>query len=195
MGGDIMKLPTVAILGRPNVGKSTLFNKIVGKKVSIIEDIPGVTRDRIYEKADYNGKKFYLIDTGGIDASKMDFNEEIKMQAELAIEEADVIIFMVDGKEGLTSNDLLVRDMLRKVDKKVVVAINKSDVKASSDNLYDFYELGFEYYIPISSIHNKGFIELMDEVRKRRKRRHKNKNISNRKTKCRKIIISKCPIK
>ena len=161
-----MKLPTVAILGRPNVGKSTLFNKIVGKKISIIEDIPGVTRDRIYEKADYNNKKFYLIDTGGIDASKMDFNEEIKMQAELAIEEADVIIFMVDGKEGLTSNDLLVRDMLRKVDKKVIVAINKSDTKESKNNLYDFYELGFEHYIPISGIHNHGYIELMDEVTK-----------------------------
>ena len=159
-----MNLPTVAILGRPNVGKSTLFNKIIGKRVSIIEDIPGVTRDRIYEKATYNDKSFYLIDTGGIDASKLDFNDEIRMQASLAIEEADVIIFMVDGKEGLTSNDLLVRDLLRKYDKKVVVAINKSDVKASKNNLYDFYELGFNDYIEISSIHNRGFIELMDKV-------------------------------
>lgn len=159
-----MNLPTVAILGRPNVGKSTLFNKIIGKRVSIIEDIPGVTRDRIYEKATYNDKSFYLIDTGGIDASKLDFNDEIRMQASLAIEEADVIIFMVDGKEGLTSNDLLVRDLLRKYDKKVVVAINKSDVKASRNNLYDFYELGFNDYIEISSIHNRGFIELMDKV-------------------------------
>ena len=159
-----MNLPTVAILGRPNVGKSTLFNKIIGKRVSIIEDIPGVTRDRIYEKATYNDKSFYLIDTGGIDASKLDFNDEIRMQASLAIEEADVIIFTVDGKEGLTSNDLLVRDLLRKYDKKVVVAINKSDVKASKNNLYDFYELGFNDYIEISSIHNRGFIELMDKV-------------------------------
>ena len=105
-----------------------------------------------------------MIDTGGIDASKLDFNDEIRMQASLAIEEADVIIFMVDGKEGLTSNDLLVRDLLRKYDKKVVVAINKSDVKASKNNLYDFYELGFNDYIEISSIHNRGFIELMDKV-------------------------------
>ena len=159
-----MNLPTVAILGRPNVGKSTLFNKIVGKKVSIIEDIPGVTRDRIYEKAKYKNKPFYLIDTGGIDAAKLDFNEEIKLQATLAIEEADVIIFLVDGKEGLTSNDLLVRDILRKYEKKVIVAINKVDAKETQNNIYDFYELGFDDYIPISSIHNNGFIELMDKV-------------------------------
>lgn len=161
-----MKIPTVAILGRPNVGKSTLFNKIVGKKVSIIEDVPGVTRDRIYEKATYQDKTFYLIDTGGIDASKLDFNDEIRMQAEIAIEEADVIIFVVDGKEGLTSNDLLVRDLLRKYNKKVVVAINKVDTKVASDNIYDFYELGLDTYIEISSIHNTGYIELMDEVTK-----------------------------
>lgn len=159
-----MKLPTVALVGRPNVGKSTLFNKIVGKQVSIIEDLPGVTRDRIYQEATYNKKKFYLIDTGGIDASKMDFNTEIKMQAEIAINEADVVIFIVDGKEGITTNDLIVRDLLRKTDKKVIVAINKIDVKDAQNNIYDFYELGFDTYIPISSIHNTGFIELMDAV-------------------------------
>ena len=159
-----MNLPTVALVGRPNVGKSTLFNKIVGKQVSIIEDLPGVTRDRIYHEATYNRKRFYLIDTGGIDASKMDFNTEIKMQAEIAINEADVVVFLVDGKEGLTSNDLIVRDILRKTDKKVIVAINKIDVKDAQDNIYDFYELGFDTYIPISSIHNTGFIELMDNI-------------------------------
>ena len=159
-----MKLPTVALVGRPNVGKSTLFNKIVGKQVSIIEDMPGVTRDRIYQEATYNKKKFYLVDTGGIDASKMDFNAEIKMQAEIAISEADVVVFIVDGKEGLTTNDLIVRDILRKTDKKIIVAINKIDVKDARDNIYDFYELGFDTYIPISSIHNTGFVELMDTI-------------------------------
>ncbi len=159
-------IPTVALVGRPNVGKSTLFNKIVGKKVAIIEDLPGVTRDRIYQEATYNNKKFYLVDTGGIDASKMKFNDEIKMQAEIAIEEADIVVFIVDGKEGLTSNDLIVRDLLRKTNKKIIVAINKIDNKEAKNNIYDFYELGFDTYIPISSIHNTGYIELMEEITK-----------------------------
>ena len=161
-----MALPTVCLVGRPNVGKSTLFNKICGRKISIIEDTPGVTRDRIYAEAKYNEKKFYLIDTGGIDATKMTFNDEIKLQAEIAIKDADVVVFVVDGKEGLTHNDLLVRDILRKSNKEVIVAINKMDVKESSNNIYDFYELGFDTYIPISSIHNTGYIELMDTITK-----------------------------
>ncbi len=159
-----MSLPTVALVGRPNVGKSTLFNKIVGKKISIIEDTPGVTRDRIYQEAIYNQKKFYLVDTGGIDTSNEKFNDEIKMQAEIAIKEADIVIFMVDGKEGLTSNDLIIKEILRKSQKKVIVAINKMDVKEAENNIYDFYELGFDTYIPISSIHNIGYVELMDTV-------------------------------
>ena len=159
-----MSLPVVAIVGRPNVGKSTLFNKIVGKKIAIIEDIPGVTRDRIYQETSYNNKKFYLIDTGGIDLEKATFNTEIKMQAEIAINEADVIVFMVDGKEGLTANDFVIRDLLRKTNKKIIVAINKMDFKNAQNNIYDFYELGFDTYIPISSIHNIGFVELMDTI-------------------------------
>ena len=159
-----MKLPNVALVGRPNVGKSTLFNKIVGKQVSIIEDFPGVTRDRIYQETSYNNKKFYLIDTGGIDATKIDFNTEIRMQAEIAIQEADIIVFLVDGKEGITANDLLISKILRKSKKRIIVAINKMDVKEAKNNIYDFYELGFSTYIPISSIHNIGFIELMDTI-------------------------------
>ncbi len=159
-----MSIPIVALVGRPNVGKSTLFNKIVGKKISIIEDTPGITRDRIYQEATYNNKKFYLIDTGGIDTTKKDFNEEIKIQAEIAINEADIVVFIVDGVDGLTTSDLIVRDILRRSNKKVIVAVNKMDVKDAKDNLYDFYELGFDSYIPISSIHNIGYVELMDTI-------------------------------
>ena len=159
-----MKLPIVAIVGRPNVGKSTLFNKIAGSRIAIIEDTPGVTRDRLYEEVSYLNKPFYLVDTGGIDLGDEKFNDEIKMQAEIAINEADVVIFVVDAKDGITSNDLVVRDILRKSNKKIIVAMNKMDNKDSYDNIYDFYELGFDNYIPISAIHNTGYIELMDEV-------------------------------
>ena len=159
-----MVLPTVALVGRPNVGKSTLFNKLVGSKLSIIEDTPGVTRDRIYSEVTYNNYKFNLIDTGGIDVSKEIFNDEIKVQAEIAIEEADVVIFLVDGKEGITENDKVVRNMLIKSNKRVVVAINKVDSKESLEHQYDFYELGFDTYVPISGEHNTGLYELLEEV-------------------------------
>lgn len=159
-----MNLPTIALVGRPNVGKSTLFNRLVGRKQAIIEDTPGVTRDRIYGNGSYMDYKFNVIDTGGIDIGIDTFNKEIKMQAELAIDEADVVIFIVDGKEGITANDLAVRDILRRSNKKIVVAINKIDNKSAMDNIYDFYELGFDYYIPISGSHNVGIDDLMDEV-------------------------------
>lgn len=159
-----MKLQTIALVGRPNVGKSTIFNRLVGKKQAIIEDTPGVTRDRIYGVAKYFEHKFNVIDTGGIDLGEEKFNKEIKMQAELAIDEADVVIFIVDGKEGMTANDLAVRDILRKSNKKVIVAINKIDNNKAKDNIYDFYELGFDYYIPISGSHNIGIDELLEEA-------------------------------
>ncbi len=159
-----MKVPTVALVGRPNVGKSTIFNRLVGKKQAIIEDTPGVTRDRIYGTCNYKDYKFNVIDTGGIDIGSDAFNKEIKMQAELAIDEADVVVFIVDGKEGITTNDLVVRDILRRSNKKVIVAINKIDNKKTFDNIYDFYELGFSYYIPISGAHNVGISDLLDEV-------------------------------
>ena len=159
-----MKMPTVALVGRPNVGKSTLFNKLAGRTISIIEDTPGVTRDRIYSEIEYNGYHFNLIDTGGIDVSKEVFNDEIKVQVEIAIDEADVIIFLVDGKEGLTQNDYVVRDMLMKSGKDVVVAINKTDNKESEEHKYDFYELGFNDYVEISGEHSRGISELMEMV-------------------------------
>ncbi len=162
--GDNMKIPTVALVGRPNVGKSTIFNKLVGEKISIIEDTPGVTRDRIYSEATYKDYKFNVIDTGGIDASFDKFNDVIRMQAEIAIDESDLVLFVVDGKEGLTSNDFLVRDMLRNSHKNVIVVINKIDNKKTEENIYDFYELGFDSYIQVSGEHGIGFYELRDEI-------------------------------
>ena len=162
-----MKKPVVALLGRPNVGKSTIFNRLVGKKISIIEDTPGITRDRIYGTVNYKDYSFHLIDTGGIDIGEDTFNEEIKVQASLAIDEADLVLFIVDGKEGLTANDLVVKDMLMKAHKDVIVVINKTDSKLSNDNIYDFYELGFDTYIPISGEQNIGTYDLLNEIIKR----------------------------
>ena len=161
-----MKLPVVALVGRPNVGKSTIFNRIVGKKIAIIEDTPGVTRDRVYSKASFYDYKFHLIDTGGVELGNADFNTEIKAQVELAIDEADIVVFVVDGKEGLTSDDLLVRDMLKKVSNKVVVAINKCDSKKINENEYEFYELGFSNYVKVSGEHGSGISDLLDVVTK-----------------------------
>lgn len=159
-----MKKPVVALVGRPNVGKSTLFNKLVGKRVSIIEDTPGITRDRIYGNVKYGDYNFHLIDTGGIDLSEMDFNDDIKVQAELAIDEADVVLFVVDGKEGLTSNDYTVKEMLKKCSKKVIVVVNKVDSKLATDNQYSFYELGFENYMFVSAEQNIGIDDLLKEI-------------------------------
>ena len=159
-----MKIPTVAIVGRPNVGKSTVFNKLIGKKVSIIEDTPGVTRDRIYGTVTYNNYKFHLIDTGGIDVSNVDFNDEITIQANIAIEEADAIIFIVDGLEELNQNDFVIRDILRKSGKKVIVAVNKLDNVKREENIYNYYELGFEIVLPISGEHSLGLTDLLNEI-------------------------------
>lgn len=159
-----MKLPTVALVGRPNVGKSTIFNRLVGKKIAIIEDTPGVTRDRIYGDVSYNDYKFHLIDTGGIDVTKELFNDEIKIQAEIAIDQADTLVFVIDGKEPLNQNDFVIRDMLKKSGKKVIVAVNKIDNEKRNDSIYEYYELGFDKIIPISGEHNVGIEELLEEI-------------------------------
>lgn len=161
-----MKKQTICLVGRPNTGKSTLFNRIVGKKISIIEDVAGVTRDRIYSSASFNDIPFYLIDTGGIDLSDGVFNQEIKMQVEIAIEESDTIVFVVDVKDGLTSNDLMIRDLLKKSNKKVVVAINKMDNKTNEQNMYEFYSLGFDEYYPISAEHGSGIKDMLTNISK-----------------------------
>ena len=159
-----MRMPVVALVGRPNVGKSTIFNRLVGKKISIIEDTPGVTRDRIYGDVSYKDYKFHLIDTGGIDVSKEMFNDEIKIQASIAIDEADIVIFIVDGTEELNQNDFVIRDMLKKAGKKVIVAVNKLDNTKRDENIYNFYELGFEDIIGISGEHNIGISDLLDNI-------------------------------
>ena len=141
-----MKIPTVALVGRPNVGKSTIFNKLVGKKISIIEDTPGVTRDRIYSDVVFKNYKFHLIDTGGIDVSKELFNKEIIVQAEIAINEADVIVFIIDGKEELNQNDFVIRDMLIKSGKKIIVAVNKMDNKLLKEQIDFFSEIRHAYH-------------------------------------------------
>ena len=159
-----MKMPTVALVGRPNVGKSTIFNRLIGKKVSIIEDTPGVTRDRIYGDVSYKDYKFHLIDTGGIDVSDDDFNKEIIIQASLAIDEADVIVFIVDGKEELNRNDFVIRDMLIKSNKRVILAVNKIDNEKRKNDIYSYYELGFEKVMAVSGEHNLGIGMLLDEI-------------------------------
>ena len=156
---------TVCLIGRPNVGKSTIFNRLIKEQKSIILDTPGVTRDRVYGDVTYGDVHFLLVDTGGIDLGLGDFNKDIKMQAELAIDESDVIVFVVDGREDLTSNDFAIRDLLMKTDKKVIVALNKLDnVAMQEERIYYYYELGFSYVIPISASHNLNFDTLLDEI-------------------------------
>ncbi|CCQ21471.1 GTPase Der [Listeria monocytogenes N53-1] len=160
-----MAKPVVAIVGRPNVGKSTIFNRIVGERVSIVEDVPGVTRDRIYNSAEWLGKEFNIIDTGGIDLSDEPFLEQIRAQAEIAIDEADVIIFITNGREGVTDADEQVAKILYRSNKPIVLAINKVDNPEMRDQVYDFYSLGFGEPYPISGSHGLGLGDMLDAVR------------------------------
>ena len=157
-------MKTVALVGRPNVGKSTLFNKLSHAKISIIEDTPGVTRDRVYSVVNYLDYRFNLIDTGGIDLSVNDFNKLIEVQVNIAIDEADVIVFVVDSKESINANDKYLSEMLHKSGKRVIVALNKIDNKESLVHKYDYYELGFSEYVEISSEHSSNITELLDMI-------------------------------
>ncbi len=160
-----MSKPIVAIVGRPNVGKSTFFNKVVGRRVSIVEDTPGVTRDRIYAEAEWRNRHFALIDTGGIEPDSNDIIlSQMREQAQIAMDTANVIIFMVDGKDGLTSADHEVAAMLMRTGKKVILTVNKMDSPKMRDDLYDFYELGLGEPIPISAANMLNFGDVLDEV-------------------------------
>ncbi|KRN33386.1 ribosome biogenesis GTPase Der [Weissella halotolerans] len=159
-----MALPVVAIVGRPNVGKSTLFNQIAGDRISIVEDTPGVTRDRIYTRADWLTHEFRLIDTGGIDMRDEPFMTQITQQAEIAIDEADVIIFVVSAKEGVTEADEHIAKILYRSKKPVILAVNKVDNQALRADIYEFYALGFGEPHPISGTHRTGVGDLLDQV-------------------------------
>lgn len=162
-----MGKPIVAIVGRPNVGKSTLFNRIVGQRVAIVEDKPGITRDRLFGDAEWNGKTFSIVDTGGIETSDDEIMASVRAQAELAIEEADVILFMTDVKAGLTASDEEVAEMLYRSNKPVILVINKVDNLDREDGIYDFYRLGFGSPFPISGSHGTGIGDLLDELAQR----------------------------
>lgn len=161
-----MSKPIVAVVGRPNVGKSTFFNKIVGRRVSIVEDTPGVTRDRIYAEAEWNSTHFALIDTGGIEPESEDIIlSQMREQAQIAMDMADVILFMVDGKSGLSHADEEVAMMLRRTGKKVILVVNKIDNPMNlPDSFYDFYELGIGMPIPISAANMLNFGDVLDEI-------------------------------
>lgn len=159
-----MAHPLIAIVGRPNVGKSTFFNRVVGRKISITEDKPGVTRDRLYADGEWRGKDFTIVDTGGIEMRSEDIMwKEIKKQAEVAIETAQVILFFVDGREGLTSSDYNVSDMLRRSKKPVILVVNKID-DYSEDKVFEFYSLGLGEPYPVSAEHGTGIGDVLDEA-------------------------------
>ena len=157
-----MNQGVIAIVGRPNVGKSTIFNRIAGARVSIVEDVPGVTRDRIYARAEWTGHSFRLIDTGGIQLADQPYQKEIQAQVSIALEEADVIIFVVNGKFGLTDDDNYIARMLQKSSKPVVLAVNQIDDESRLANIYEFYALGVGDPIAVSGVHGIGIGDLLD---------------------------------
>ena len=157
-------MQTVCLVGKPNVGKSSLFNRLIKENKSIIMDTPGVTRDRIYGRCNYQDKSFYLIDTGGITIGNDDFSKDILMQATLAIDEADLVLFVVDGIEDIDSHDRRVAEILHKSNKKIIVVVNKIDNDKRKDNVYGFYELGFSDILCVSASHNIGIDNLLKTI-------------------------------
>lgn len=159
-------MQTVCLVGKPNVGKSSIFNRLIKENKSIIMDTPGVTRDRIYGKVEYNNKRFHLIDTGGISFGDDDFQKDILAQATLAIDEADLVLFVVDGIEDIDASDRKVAEILHRSSKPVIVVVNKLDNDKRKDNLYNFYEFGFSELVAVSASHNIGINELLNTITK-----------------------------
>ena len=159
-----MAIGIVAIIGSPNVGKSTIFNRIVGRRRAIVDDEPGITRDRLYENAEWLDRQFRLIDTGGIEITNRPFQEQIRIQAQLAIDEADVILFVVDGKKGLSDDDRMVAKLLYKCKKPVILAVNKIDNNTMIANASEFYALGLGEPIPTSGEHGIGIGDILDKI-------------------------------
>ncbi len=162
--GGNMVLPVVAIVGRPNVGKSTIFNRIVGSRVSIVEDEPGITRDRIYSSGEWLTRKFNVIDTGGIEIGDEPFMKQIKHQAEIAMDEADVIVFVTNARDGITQADQEVANMLYKTNKPIVLVVNKVDDVNFKEQIYEFYSLGLGDPIATSAVHGIGFGDMLDQI-------------------------------
>jgi len=160
------KLPVVVIVGRPNVGKSTLFNRVVKSRLAVVEDTPGITRDRLYAEAEWNGKKFQVVDTGGIVYYEDDpFAEQIRVQANIAIEEADVVLFMTDVLDGTNPDDMALANALRGIKKPILVVVNKADHPNRDDFANEFYSLGIgEQIYPVSGLHGRGVADLLDEI-------------------------------
>ena len=155
----------VAIIGRPNAGKSSLFNRLTGTKNAIVDDMPGVTRDRLYGEAEHWGRSFYVIDTGGIFGEDTEFSSGIRAHVDEAVKECDVILFLIDGKDGVTGSDEEIADFIRKAgNRPVIVAVNKLDDPKHDDSANDAYVLGFEHVLPISAVHKRGLDELLDLV-------------------------------
>ncbi|MEY8379636.1 ribosome biogenesis GTPase Der [Ileibacterium valens] len=155
---------TVALVGHPNVGKSTLFNRLIGQRKSIVDDQPGVTRDRIYGLGEWLTQEFWLIDTGGIQLEDQDFASEINAQVEIALEEADVVIMLCDAQDGMTQDDIFIARKLQKSNKPILLAVNKADNEKIRLGIYDFYQLGLGDPMPVSSTHGLGVADLLDEV-------------------------------